>query len=487
MISIDDAYVDAAAPNPDAAKNGRGLVLKNKLANLHVSDDGALLFGECQGSGKEPYQCSCDFARPDQPTHRCTCPSRQLPCKHCLGLMYAYAQKKKFTPAPVPADLQAKREKLAARAEKKSAVVDAPKQVNPAALTKKINAQLAGIDVLERLTHDLVRLGIGNINAKLAAEMDKQANQLGDAYLPGARAALHRYTRLFADEEGAFAGEPSGSTPRLAERVHTEALDQLSRLHAIIKQGRVYLTKRLEDPALAVPTDTPIAAWLGHAWQLAELKACGLVEADAELVQLAFNSHDDPARQEYIDTGIWMTLGNGRIRVTQTLRPYRAAKFIKSEDSFFQVAQVKELCVYPGGVNPRVRWDGMVPRPLGPQDLATIRNHGQPDFAAAIKDVKASLKGPLADKTPILALNFKSLGRVGDTFVAEDASGARLGLTDAGMAEEPPSCHLLPLLPREALAGQTLIARFRHDLDTRKLQIKPLSIITATAIVRLTL
>ena len=111
--------MDAAAPNADAAKNGRGLVLKNKLANLHVSDDGTLLFGECQGSGKQPYQCSSDFARPDQPTHRCTCPSRQFPCKHCLGLMYAYAQKKTFTTADVPADLQAKREKLAARAEKK--------------------------------------------------------------------------------------------------------------------------------------------------------------------------------------------------------------------------------------------------------------------------------------------------------------------------------------------------------------------------------
>src|SRR5207237_9420902 len=154
MIAIDDAYVDAAAPNADAAKNGRGLVLKNKLADLHVSDDGTLLFGECQGSGKQPYRCSCDFARPEQPTHRCTCPSRQFPCKHCLGLMYAYAQGKKFTPAPVPADLQAKREKVAARAEKKPAEADKPKQVNQAALAKKVRAQLAGIDVLERLTHD---------------------------------------------------------------------------------------------------------------------------------------------------------------------------------------------------------------------------------------------------------------------------------------------------------------------------------------------
>src|SRR3954454_22272651 len=151
MIPIDEAYVDAAAPNADAAKNGRGLVLKGKLSNLHVSDDGALLFGECQGSGKEPYRVSCAFAGREQPTHRCTCPSRQLPCKHCLGLLYAYAQKKPFTPAPVPPDLAAKRDKLAARAEKKAVEPDTPKQVNTAALAKKVQAQLAGIDVLEKL------------------------------------------------------------------------------------------------------------------------------------------------------------------------------------------------------------------------------------------------------------------------------------------------------------------------------------------------
>src|SRR5581483_2601265 len=112
----------------------------------------------------------------------------------------------------------------------------------------------------------------------------------------GARAALYQYTRLFADEEGRFDEKSAGRS----ERVYTEALDQLCRLHALIKQGRAYLTKRLEDPALPPPTDTAIAAWLGHAWQLAELRACGLVETDAELVQLAFNSHDDRARQEYI-------------------------------------------------------------------------------------------------------------------------------------------------------------------------------------------
>lgn len=483
MISIDEAYVDAAAPNAEAIKNGRGLVLKNKFTKLHISEDEALLFGECQGSGKEPYRCSCDFARPDKPTHRCSCPSRQFPCKHCLALLYAFAQKKKFITAAVPEDVQAKREKLQARVEKKETEADKPKKVNLGALAKKIKAQLDGIDVLERLTLDLVRVGIGNMNAKLAGQMEEQAKQLGNAYLPGAQAALHTYTRLFAGDDGKFAEQSTAQR----ERIYSDALDQLGRLHALVKQGRAYLQRRLEDPDLKPDTDSAIAAWLGHAWQLRELKDAGLVESEAELVQLAFNSHDDPARQEYIDTGVWMTLGNGRIRLTQNYRPYKAAKFIKSDDSVFQVAQVKELCVYPGDVNPRVRWEGMLPRPLEPADLQKIRSHGQADFATVIKEVKTHIKGALADKQPIHALNFKQLGRVGTTLVAEDARGNRLVLTDSGMAEEPPSCHLLSLLPKDSFTNNTLIARFRHDLDTRKLQIKPLSIVTPTSIIRLTL
>ena len=55
------------------------------------------------------------------------------------------------------------------------------------------------------------------------------------------------------------------------------------------------------------------------------------------------------------------------------------------------------------------------------------------------------------------------------------------------MTEEPPSCHLLQLLPPALLAGQTMIVRFRHDLDRRKLQVKPLSIVTESGVVRLTL
>jgi hypothetical protein len=481
MIPIDEAFIESAAPNSEAAKNGRGLVLKGKFLQLFKSADASLIFGHCQGSGKQPYLCSADFAVPSAPVYRCTCPSRQFPCKHSLGLLFAYTQGKTFSPADIPEELAAKREKVQQRVEKKKEEADKPKTVNKAALAKKIKSQLAGIDLLEKLTLDLVRLGIGNMNAKSAREIEEQAKQLGNAYLPGAQAALHNYTKLFNTHDG----EERSSSQR--EAIYSEALDQLGRLHSLVKQGRAYLTKRLEDPELKPETESSIAAWLGHAWQLRELKDAGLVENKVELIQLAFNTHDDVARKEFVDTGIWMNLTSGRIQISQTFRPYKAVKFIRSDDSFFQIAQVEELCIYPGDVNPRVRWESMLPRPIEHKDLEKVHSFSQSDLAAAIKEVKTHLKGPLADKQPILALKFHKLGQVDGQPVIEDAKGERLLMTDAGMSEEPASCHLLGLLPAELFTDQTLIVRFRHDLDTRKLQIKPLSIVTRSDIIRLTL
>ncbi len=481
MISLTEQFIESAAPNADAAKNGRGLVMKNKFTALHQSPDETILFGKCQGSGKEPYLCSADFAVPENAVYRCNCPSRQFPCKHSLGLMYAFAQGKKFTSADVPEEIEAKRTKAAARVEKKKEESDKPKVVNKAALSKKIKAQLEGIDHLEKLTLDLVRLGIGNMNAKSAKEVEEQAKQLGNAYLPGAQAALHNYTKLFYGEDG-------GERPsKEREAIYSEALDQLGRLHMLVKQGRAYLNGRLEDPELKPETESSIAAWLGQAWQLRELKDAGLVQNEVELAQLAFNSHDDVARKEYVDTGVWMNLSTGRIQLTQNFRPYKAAKYIKSDDSFFDVAQVKELCVYPGDVNPRIRWEGMLPRPMETKDIEKIRGFGQSDFNAVIKDVKSHLKGPLADKQPIYALNIRRLGQLDGAMAVEDRQGTRLVLTDTGMSEEPASCHLLPLLPAGIFENQTMVVRFRHDLDTRQLRIKPLSIVTTTGITRLTL
>ena len=485
MITLDEAYVDAAAPNVEAAKNGRALAIKKQFVSLNIAADQSVLFGQCQGSGKTPYRCSSDFIRPGAPTHRCSCPSRQFPCKHCIGLMHAYVREpSSFTVAEVPEEILGKREKIVAQVEKAQESQAKPKNVNKSALAKKIKAQLEGIGVLEQLTWELAQIGIGNMNAKLTDTIEARAKQLADAYLPGAQAALLGYTSLFKNAAGKFDDKMSSAT---REALFSAAFDQLGRLHSLIKLGRNYLEKRLADPELQPETGSSIASWLGHAWQLDELREAGLTQERAELLQLAFNSHDDIARQEMVDTGLWLELETGKVLSTKTYRPYKALKHIKAEDSFFQIAQVPLLCIYPGELNTRCRWEEMLPRALETADLARARAHALADFQSAVKMVKNNLKGPLSEKQPVCLLRFKRLGRVNDQFVIEDAQGNRLVLTDQGMPEEPQSLSLLRFLPPEASVEQILVGRFHHDLDRSRLEVKPLSLITQSEVIRLTL
>jgi hypothetical protein len=482
-MQIDEAYVDSQAANAAAIKNARGVVLKQKLVGLFRSADGTLLFGDCKGSGKDNYRPSADFGDPAKPVYRCTCPSHQFPCKHSLALLYAYAQGAKFVEKEVPADISEKRAKILQRTEKKKEEADKPQKVNTSALKKKIQAQLEGINLLESLVNDLVRAGLGTLNAKSARQVEEQAKQLGNAYLPGAQNALHALTGLFYRSQISSEDELKVSD---RERVYSRALDQLNRLHSLCKQGRKYLNSRLDDPELKPETESDIAAWLGHAWQLRELRDAGLIQTNVELLQLAFNSHDDWTRKEFVETGVWLNLQTGAVQLTRNYRPYHAAKHIREDDSCFHIMVCPELCVYPGNLNPRVRWETSEPRQLTKADYAQVRSHAKSDLKTVIKDVKTQLKSPLGDRHPFALIKFRALGRSGENVILEDQSGERLVLADDDHDGEPATLALLPMLPNEVRHDQTMLVRFHHDLDSQELRAKPLSVVMENEIIRLT-
>jgi hypothetical protein len=482
-MQIDEAFADSQAPNAAAIKNARGVVIKKKLVGLFRSADGTLLFGDCKGSGAENYRPSADFSDPAKPVYRCTCPSHQFPCKHSLALLYTYAQGAKFVEKDMPADIAEKRAKIQQRVEKKTAEAAKPHKVNTSALKKKIQTQLEGLNLLESLLVDLVRAGLGTLNAKSARQMEEQARQLGNAYLPGAQNAVHALTGLFY-RSGISSEDELKASER--ERVYSAALDQLNRLQSLCKQGRKYLQNRLDDPELKPETESDIAAWLGHAWQLRELKDAGLLQANVELLQLAFNSHDDWTRKEFVETGAWLNLQTGAVQLTRNYRPYHAAKFIREDDSCFQIMVCPELCVYPGNLNPRVRWEASQPRPIAKADYARAREYARPELPAVIKDVKSQLKSPLGDRRPVALLKYRAVGRTGDDTIIEDPGGERLVLADDNYPGDPATLPLLPMLPKKVRHNQVMLVRFHHDLDSQKLRAKPLSIVTESDIIRLT-
>jgi len=70
----------ALAPGRQRGADGQGLAAPRKWVTLGAARP---RWGECQGSGAQPYRTAIDLSGP---AFKCTCPSRKLPCKHSLGL-----------------------------------------------------------------------------------------------------------------------------------------------------------------------------------------------------------------------------------------------------------------------------------------------------------------------------------------------------------------------------------------------------------------
>ncbi|WP_127579393.1 SWIM zinc finger family protein [Paenibacillus koleovorans] len=483
-MNITENFVDGLALNAAAMKNGRDLVKKNSFPALHISGDKTLLFGACKGSGKDPYQCSVDFSNESQPVFRCTCPSRQFPCKHNLGLLYAYTGGKSFVEAPIPQDITDKREKVEKREERKREVAaaaetaeaegtEAPvrRKTNTSALVKKIAVQLDGIGLAEKLVLQLVQAGLGSIDKKMLKTMEDQTKEVGNYYIPGIQYALREVLMAhYANLD--------------AEAVYTSNMESLQRLHTGLKKAKDYLQARALQPERPMETETAMEEWIGHAWQIAELREHGRASGRTELMQLAFHSYTDQPRGEYIDEGVWANLQTGEMHHTRTYRPFRAAKYIREDDSCFEIVAAKELFRYPGERNTRVRWEESTTRPTEQTDYEAVLAFAERSYPDVIKQVKNQIKNPLSDKHPVVLLRYEAIERVGETIILVDEQGKQLQLADSSPLGQS-TTELLPLLHDAYMKRQAMLVLFEHRIEENRLVAQPLSIVTANGLLRL--
>lgn len=471
-MDINPEAIGAYAPNAAAAQNGRELFRKGRLKNLRATRDGALLLCECAGSGKEDYAVSADFFDPASPVFRCTCPSRQNPCKHALALLWARAGGGKFAPCDIPADILEKREKAAKRKQSKEEAPEkkpAGRKANRAALVKKIQAQMKGLELLGRVALEIAAAGLGQMNLERANAYRAQVLQLGDHYLPGAQAALRGLLGLFGAE-----GMGEGDSRR--------ALMELGRLHALAARGREYLLRKAEDPEKNLDTETGMEELLGNAWQLSQLKELGMTETDAELLQLSFRSFCDGAAQEFVDEGLWIELKSGELVRTVNRRPYKAVKHIREDDSFLQLARVPELARYPGGPNPRVRWEAMTAGEPAPGHFERALAHAGASYTEAVKTARNAFKNPLYRGCPAFLLRFERIGAIGEEAVMENKAGERLVLADA--PEYAPAVGNLYFLGRRQMENAAMCGVL-HRAAGGELRFHPLSAVWAGGVVRL--
>ncbi|MDR0487215.1 MAG: SWIM zinc finger domain-containing protein [Treponema sp.] len=480
-MELTQEFIDSLAPNGDAASNGKSLAKRGSFSNLSVSKEDDLLFGQCAGSGKNPYSCSVDFSdKSKAPVARCSCPSRQIPCKHALGLLYAYASGAQFTAADIPQDIQDKRNKAEKRQEAKARAKDETAEVKPpskAQITsalKKIDAQLEGITMGDKLLQSIVNLGLAGIDAKTQAAYKEQVKQFGNYYIDGVQRAFNELFILLEAEKG---------------NDYAKSIFQAQYIKALLKKGAEYLAgkKNVENGEIVMDTESAIEEQIGHAWKLEELRHYGKCKKDAELLQLGFYSYGDDARKEFVDEGYFISLNGGEIYTAKNYRPYKALKYVKEEDSLFSVIKTEELMVYPGNMNPRIRWDACSFREPVEGDYKHALSFAGPVYADVIKAVKNQIKNPLSDKNPLAFLLVSGVELLKkedeELLVIRDKNNAAQILSDAGHVD----VKTLPHLKRyaAALRGTGLLVMYHNDVATGRLCAKPLSVVTEKSVIRL--
>lgn len=483
-MQMTEQFILIHAPNPAAAENGRKLSKKGSFGALGRTEDGNTYWGECAGSGSKPYRVSVDFAlSPEQPTCRCSCPSRQFPCKHALGLMFEILSGKAFAVGDMPADLAEKKAKQEAKAAKKNeaggedgAKTKKPRKTNTAAQKKKLEKQLEGLDVAEKMTDELLSAGISSLAGTSAQSMDKIAKELGNYYLTGPQTSFERIAltvrKIQQDKDH-------------AELYYAEALRILIALRATVKKSREFLQNKLEAEHYTAE-DSVLYEALGGVWRLEDLQAIGAFRENAKLVQLSFDVSFDEAKKEYVERGFWLDISCGKLVQTLNLRPLKAVKYIKAEDSCFELLEIATLYQYPGDNCPRVRWESFTSRPLTDVERGMLRTFASQGIADVIKTAKGQFKNTLLPKFMPALVPIASLGRAGDVSAVEDAAGTRLELRDRREDGESHACvRGLNALPVQPQTGDALFGLVFYDEADRHICLHPYSLITAEQVIRL--
>lgn len=222
MYSVEEVL--GLAPDASSASAGRGLSSATKWKSLGQREEA--IWGECQGSGKDPYLVRVDLS---EPAFKCSCPSRKFPCKHGLGILLLWAGSSSlFVAGDPPGWVSEWLESRAGRAAKKAERVEeqARRDADPAAQARRAERRdsrvAGGVDELETWMRDLMRRGLVAAQGEGYDFWNRMAARLVDAQAPG----LARQVQLLA--ELSASGDGSG------DRV----LRQVGRLYLLLRAYR---------------------------------------------------------------------------------------------------------------------------------------------------------------------------------------------------------------------------------------------------------
>lgn len=480
MQEISEEKIKVIAPNQNAVANGKKISEKGGFVKLERSADDTFYMGECKGSGKSNYITSVDFIEPETPLCRCTCPSRQFPCKHGIALLYEIAAHKEFGICDIPEDIIKKREKKLNR-EKKAESADVTdtttkkkttSKTSKSARTKKIKKQLEGLDMVSDMITNSIRAGVGVMGAGGVKSYEQFSKKLGDYYLPG----LQHIVNEIIIELTAF--NKDGKDKHFDIIIH-----KFEKLWSLVKKSKEYLNKKLESEDV-YPDDTELYELLGGVWKLEELEQAGLSKKDVDLLQLSFNVVYDEAGKQYIDEGYYICMDSGEIVNTYNYRPVKAMKYIKENDSEFHITHIDSMAVYPGQSNHRVRWNGGTLRDCELKDIEMANSFANNSIYSEVKKVKNIIKNALASDYYYSLISFKEVVNIKDKYLlfGENKENVMLEVPE-GMENTLNSLKFLE--NTDVVKDNIMFGAFFNDEAENRIKFYPMSIVTKSDIVRL--
>jgi hypothetical protein len=239
------------APDDSSRRAATGLTRPQFWADRGAVD--ALLWGQCTGSGKLPYQTIVDLGGP---AFKCSCPSRKFPCKHALALLLTWADGT-VPDAGEPSDYAREwRDGRAVRAQQRNpgAVATGPRDQAGAARRAEQRARrvTAGVAELQTWLRDQVRSGLSGAQAGGYQHHEPIAARMVDAQAPGLASALRALSAIPATGDG-WPGRLLAGYARL--HLLTRAYDNIDTLPpglaAVVRSRVGYTTSREE--VLAAP------------------------------------------------------------------------------------------------------------------------------------------------------------------------------------------------------------------------------------------
>jgi hypothetical protein len=390
--------VQAIAPDAAAAAAAHKLAKSRLWREFGLSE--RAVWGEYHGSAR--YQTAVSVP---ELAFKCTCPSRRVPCKHALGLLFALAESKEsFEEMALAEEPQwvlswlSKREATRQRQQRRSQGAPA-KPVDLEARARRAGKRhanvLAGIEQLEIWMADLVRQGLGRLPNEDPELWDTQARRLVDAQAPGLASRIRSI----------------GSRVGIGDAWMQRVLGDLGRLALL-----THAYRRLD--ALSPPLRDDVRRWVGFTLDKDEVLARGEAVDDDWVVASASIDDDERLRMRRA----WL-VGKQSARVALILDV--AAGSTPFQHTLVTASAFRARLVF---------WPSSRPeRALLAERLSTpTRDFAAPharSIAAALDEYASGLaRDPWLERTLFVLENVVIARAAAPVWYAVDASGASLRL-----------------------------------------------------------